>query len=205
MKPFSALTANAALMRAENIDTDQIIPARFLKYPREGGYQGFLFHDQRLDQSGAPRPEFALNKPEAKDAQILVAGANFGNGSSREGAVYALADYGIRCVIAPSFGPIFYKNCFSNGLLPARIGEEAINALVEPFSPKDKIHLTVDLSEKTISNKFGIEARFEIEPFFQEMLMKGVDELGLTLGLIGRIAEFEAAYFDRFRFLKRVA
>jgi 3-isopropylmalate/(R)-2-methylmalate dehydratase small subunit len=202
MTPFATLTAKAVPFRKENIDTDQIIPARFLKYPREGGYDAFLFHDQRFDQSGAARPEFVLNDPEFKDARILVAGANFGNGSSREGAVYALCDYGIRCVIAPSFGPIFYKNCFSNGLLPAQLPEADIDALLGP-SAGDGAMLSVDLPRRMISNHAGFEAYFEIEPFFQAMLMKGVDEIGLTLGLTDVIATFETAYFRRFPFLKR--
>lgn len=202
MTPFKTLTAKAVPFRKENIDTDQIIPARFLKYPRENGYGGFLFHDQRFDQSGAPRPEFVLNRPEFKDARILVAGANFGNGSSREGAVYALCDYGIKCVIAPSFGPIFYKNCFSNGLLPACVPEAEIDALLGS-SPENDAMLSVDLSQQMISNHAGFDACFEIEPFFQAMLMKGVDEIGLTLGLTNAIATFEAAYFDKFPFLKR--
>ncbi|MBE2278411.1 MAG: 3-isopropylmalate dehydratase small subunit, partial [Rhodobacteraceae bacterium] len=127
MTPFTALTSVAAPLRLANLDTDQIIPARFLRHPRSPGYGNFLFHDLRFDSAGQERRDFILNRPPFRQARILVAGPNFGGGSSREGAVFALADFGIRCVIAPSFGQIFYKNCIGNGVLPARLAEDAID------------------------------------------------------------------------------
>ena len=204
MRAFRTLTAVAAPMPAENIDTDQIIPARFLKHSRAEGYGGFLFHDQRLDQDGAEKPGFILNKPEFRDARIIVAGPNFGGGSSREGAVYALADYGIRCVVAPSFGQIFYKNCFANGLLAARAAAPDIAVLMSAANASGSHTLHVDLERTRISTPDGVaEIGFEVEPFFATMLLQGVDELGLTLGLRDEIAAFEERYFDRFGFLKR--
>ncbi len=204
MKAFHTLTAIAAPMPAENIDTDQIIPARFLKYSRAEGYGNFLFHDQRFDQHGGERPGFVLNRPEFRKAQIIVAGPNFGGGSSREGAVYALADYGIRCVIAPSFGQIFYKNCFANGLLAAKADAADIETLMLAVEASDSNLLQVDLEQTSISVPTGgVRIGFEVEPFFATMLLQGVDELGLTLGLRDEISAFEERYFDRFAFLKR--
>lgn len=203
MTPFLEIRSVAIPMPAENVDTDQIIPARFLKYSRAGGYGQFLFHDQRFDMNAMGRADFVLNQPKYRSAQILVAGANFGCGSSREGAVYALADHGIRCVIAPSFGQIFYKNCFNNGVLAAKVAASDIAALMAGQRAGEATTLHVDLARKTISAAGGIEVTFDVESFFQTMLLKGVDELGLTLGLRKEIAAFEAKYSDRFGFLTR--
>ncbi|MGB3500669.1 MAG: 3-isopropylmalate dehydratase small subunit [Mesorhizobium sp.] len=194
--PFTTMSATAAVLLEDNVDTDQIIPARFLKYSRAQGYGGFLLHDRRFDADGKPISDFVLNREAARSAQILVAGANFGGGSSREGAVYALADYGIRCVVASGFGPIFYKNCFPNGILPATVDAADIGRLLE--NARDgATRLTVDIEASEIRNEAGYVARFRIEPFFREMLMLGVDEIGLTLGLKDEIAEFEKRYLCR--------
>lgn len=201
MKAFHELTSIAAPMPAENIDTDQIIPARFLKYSRSGGYGQFLFHDQRFDLNGAEKPDFVLNRPEFRTAAILVAGTNFGCGSSREGAVYALADHGIRCVIAPSFGQIFYKNCFNNGVLAARVATPAIGKLMSAARAGQALH--IDLDRAVISVPGEADVAFDIETFFRAMLLKGVDELGLTLGLEETIDDFETKYSERFGFLAR--
>ncbi len=146
MAPFTTVQSRAIRLPAPNIDTDQIVPARFLRNPRSAGYAGFLFHDLRFDPAGQAIPAFALNQPELRDARILLAGANFGCGSSREGAVYALADWGIRCVIAPSFGDIFRNNCYKNGVLPVALAEPEIAALAATDGP-----LTVDLAAQTVS------------------------------------------------------
>ena len=199
MTPFTTLTSVVAPLMVANLDTDQIIPARFLRHPRSDGYGGFLFHDMRFDGDGAETPDFVLNRPAFRGAQILAAGANFGSGSSREGAVFALADFGIRCVIAPSFGQIFYKNCFNNGVLPVRLSEETIRALLETARERAAGQLHVDLeAERIAAPGTDTEAAFEVEPFFRSMLLKGVDELGMTLQHTDEIAAFEARYLERF-------
>ena len=202
MKAFQTITATAAPLLADNVDTDQIIPARFLKYPREGGYGSFLFHDQRIDASGARRADFVLNQPEFENAEILVAGPNFGNGSSREGAVYALANSGIRCVIAPSFGQIFYKNCVINGIVPAIVSSSIFEKFVTELRGAS-FRLTVNLQELSLTPEGGHRFEFKLEPFYQKMLMDGVDEIGLTLSLRAKIDAFENAYYEHFPFLKR--
>lgn len=205
MTPFTTFTAIAAPLRMSNVDTDQIIPARFLRHHRSDGYGQFLFRDRRFDENGVEIPDFVLNRPEFRNAQILVAGDNFGCGSSREGAVFALADNGIRCVVAPSFGRIFYRNCFNNGVLPAIVEESEITRLVSAAAAGSNHRLRVDLVEQTISvARSGTAARFKVEPFFRDMLLKGVDELGLTLELIDTIKTFEGQYLEKFAFLKKI-
>ncbi len=203
MTPFTALTSVAAPLRLANLDTDQIIPARFLRHPRNPGYGGFLFHDLRFDGDGQERGDFVLNRPPFRQARILVAGSNFGGGSSREGAVFALADFGIRCVIAPSFGQIFYKNCVGNGVLPARLAEDAIDGLLAATEAETGTGgarpLCVDLEAQQITApQTGAAASFEIEPFFREMLLRGLNEIGMTQAHHAEIEAFEAAYLHRF-------
>ncbi len=166
MTPFTVLTSIAAPLRVSNVDTDQIIPARFLRHNRSEGYGQFLFHDQRFDENGQQIPDFVLNRPEFRHAQILLAGDNFGSGSSREGAVFALQDHGIRCVIAPSFGQIFYRNCFNNGVLPAIVQKSEITRLVSAAAAGSDHRWQVDLEEQTISvPQSGTISNFEVEPF----------------------------------------
>jgi len=204
MTPFKILTSTAVPFRVANVDTDQIIPARFLRHKRSDGYGQFLFHDQRFDEDGQEISDFVLNRPEYRDAQVLIAGDNFGSGSSREGAVFALKDHGIRCVIAPSFGQIFYRNCFNNGLLPAIVEKSEITRLVSGAA-QSQHRLHVDLEAQTISvPQTDTVVTFEVEPFFREMLLKGVDELGLTLELTDEIKTFEAKYFKEFAFLQEI-
>ena len=149
--------------------------------------------------------DFVLNRPEFRNAQILVAGDNFGSGSSREGAVFALQDHGIRCVIAPSFGQIFYRNCFNNGVLPAIVQKSEITRLVSTAAAGSDHRLHVDLEEQTISvPQSEIVVNFEVEPFYREMLLKGVAELGLTLELTDNIKAFEKQYLEEFAFLKEI-
>lgn len=186
MTPFTALTAPAAVLARDNIDTDQIIPARFLRKPRGEGYDGFLFHDLR-----ATDPAFALDQPEAAGAAILIAGKNFGCGSSREGAVYALMDAGIRCVIAPSFGDIFAGNAAKNGLLTVAMPADRILALIA--GTNGAVTLTVDLPAQSVRGPDGMQAAFEIDSFVKTCLVQGLDQIGLTLSHADEIASFEAA------------
>ncbi len=179
MTPFTTLEGEAVALDADNIDTDQIIPARFLRKDRSAGYQNFLFHDLR-DQ-----PDFPLR---GRTPAILVAGANFGCGSSREGAVYALVDAGIRCVIAPSFGDIFAGNAGKNGLLTITLGEAEAAAL-RALLPGP---LRVDLPEQRLTLPDGSTRGFEIDPFRKRCLVEGLDDIGLTLQHAARIADFQA-------------
>ena len=191
MEPFTILKGRALQLAAPNIDTDQIVPARFLRNPRKAGYAGFLFHDLRFDASGEPIADFAFNRPENQGARILLAGANFGCGSSREGAVYALVDWGIRCVIAPSFGDIFRNNCCKNGVLPVAMAQSAIDGLAAVDGP-----LTVDLAAQTVRAGPG-SVRFDIEPFWKECLLAGLDDIDLTLRHRAQIEAFAAAHLER--------
>ncbi len=170
------------------------MPARFLRHPREAGYGRFLFHDQRYHDDGSERPEFFLNQPPWREARILVGNANFGCGSSREGAVYALADYGFRAVIAPSFGDIFQGNCLRNGLLPVRLDAEVVAGVRARLAASPGGRLRVDLASQTVTESSRIVHRFEVDPFRKEALVSGLDEIGLTLELAERITAFEARY-----------
>lgn len=202
MEPFRRLTAVAVPFDHDNVDTDQIIPARFLKYSRTDGYGRFLFHDLRFSENGEQHPDFIFNRPAFAAAKIVVAGANFGSGSSREGAVYALADYGIRAVIAPSFGQIFHNNCFKNGILPVRLPADDIRTLVAKLSEVPGSSLTVDLEQNAVIRPDGHPLPFTVDPFWREALLKGVDEIGLTMTYAAQIAAFERDYFRDFDWVK---
>ncbi len=201
MDAFRTLTAVAAPYDLDNVDTDQIIPARFLKYPRSGGYGQFLFHDQRRNEDGSQRADFVLNRTEYKGARILVTGENFGCGSSREGAVYALADSNFRAIIAPSFGQIFHNNCFKNGVLPVRLAQGTVKQIVALLAQKPGASLTVDL-ERTMVTADGKEIPFAVDGFWREALLAGVDEIGLTQSYSEKIAAFERAYNQQFDWLQ---
>jgi 3-isopropylmalate/(R)-2-methylmalate dehydratase small subunit len=197
MQAFTHLRALAAPLEGRNVDTDQIIPARFLKKNRDEFYKNYLFHDLRFDEHGAQRPDFILNRPLFQGAQILVADENFGCGSSREAAVYCLADYGIRAILAPSFGDIFFNNCLKNGLLPVRLGAKVLDAvrqtLLNSTETNDSaLEITIDLAACTVKAP-GLNAPqiFTMDPFWHECLLKGVDELALTLSYANAIANFE--------------
>jgi len=194
MEAFTTFTARAVPFDQSNIDTDQIIPARFLKFSRKDGYGNFLFYDLRFDESGAERRDFILNRPEYRGAGIVVAGSNFACGSSREGAVYALFDYGVRAVIAPSFSDIFHANCFKNGLLPVRLPEEQVAALRQAVKERPGAAMTVDLRSCTITDPTGARISFSIDPFWREALLQGLDEIGLTMTYRDKINEFERQY-----------
>jgi 3-isopropylmalate/(R)-2-methylmalate dehydratase small subunit len=191
MQKFEQLDAVAAPIAAPNVDTDQIVPARFLRKPRAAGYGGFLFHDLRFDDRGAEKSGFVLNQPVYRGARILVAEKNFGCGSSREHAVYALWDYGIRVVIAPSFGDIFFNNCFKNGLLPIVLPADAVAALEAELTRQPGARVKVDLERREVVAPSGTVHRFEVDAFRKQCLLQGLDEISFTLAHDADIAAFE--------------
>jgi 3-isopropylmalate/(R)-2-methylmalate dehydratase small subunit len=191
MQPFISHFGRVARLRRANVDTDQIIPKQFLKRIERTGFGPFLFYDWRYLPDGSPDPEFELNQPEARGATILLAGANFGCGSSREHAPWALADYGFRAIIAPSFADIFYGNCCQNGLLPVVLPEPAVEELFQRAGSPEGYQLKVDLNTQTVRDGRDFEQRFEIDQYRREMLMRGLDEIGRTLLNEPRIAAYE--------------
>ncbi len=194
MEPFTRVSAVAAPLDLPNVDTDRVIPARFLRKPRDVGYGQFCFHDLRLRPDGTEDPAFVLNRPAYRDARILVAAENFGCGSSREGAVWALAGSGIRAVVAPSFGDIFHENCLRNGLLPVRLPAETVASLREALHATPGATLTIDLPAQTVTGPDGTSHRFEIDPFRKQALLEGLDEIGLTLRHAAEIDAFETRH-----------
>ena len=192
MQPFTRLTAVAVPMDLPNVDTDRIIPARFLRKPQGAGYGSFLFYDVRFDADGREREEFVLNRPAYRRAQILVAADNFGCGSSREGAVWALAGWGFRCIIAPSFGDIFFENCAKNGVLAVVLAADTCAALRRQLHEGPGGTMTVDLEEQSVAAANGTLHRFTIDAFRKQALLTGQDEIALTLGYDEQIATFEA-------------
>jgi 3-isopropylmalate/(R)-2-methylmalate dehydratase small subunit len=195
VQAFTRLTGVAAPIDLPNVDTDRVIPARFLRKPQGSpGYDRFLFHDVRFDAAGADRPEFVLNQTAFRPATILVAAENFGCGSSREAAVWALMAYGIRCVIAPSLGDIFHQNCFKNGLLPVILPADVAAGLRSQLHARPGATITADLEAQTITAPDGAVHRFEVDAFARQMLLTGQDEIALTLGYEAQIREFEARH-----------
>ena len=181
MQPFRTLTALAAPLDRTNVDTDQIIPKQFLKRIERTGYGEFLFFDWRRTASGDPDPTFPLNEPRYKGAQILIAGKNFGCGSSREHAAWALSDFGFRVVIAPTFADIFFSNAGKNGIVLVRLNEEQVAELLRKAQTNPGYQLTVSLEEQTVTDSNGFKATFEIDPFRRSCLLEGLDDIGLTL------------------------
>jgi 3-isopropylmalate/(R)-2-methylmalate dehydratase small subunit len=190
MKPFDILRASACPMPFAGIDTGQLIPARFMNRSRADGYGQFLFYDMRCDEHGKPLPDFPINRASAQGAEVLVARRNFGTGSSREAAVYALVDFGFRCVIAPSFGDIFASNAVNNGLLPACVSDADAEEILLLLESENKT-VIVDLEQCLIliGNR---SFTFTIDPIWQTKLLNGWDDLDLTLSLTSDIEEFEA-------------
>ncbi|MDD4616927.1 MAG: 3-isopropylmalate dehydratase small subunit [Alphaproteobacteria bacterium] len=188
MQPFKTLTAKAAYLPISNIDTDMLVPKQYLKTVKRSGLGRVLFAEQRYDADGAPRPDFVLNKN--PDVQILMAGENFGCGSSREHAPWALADFGIRVIIAPSFADIFYNNCFKNGILPLRLRAQEIEELRAKDMP-----ITVDLENQRVTQG-RLSFQFEIQPSCKEALLEGLDEIEKVLKLKGEIEAFERKHFE---------
>ena len=197
MEKFTTLTAVAAPMDRPNIDTDQLLPARFLRRPRDEGFGDLLFIDQRFDDDGKPRPDFVLNQEPYKEARIIVGDRNFGGGSSREGAPWALLDYGFRCIIASSFGDIFYNNSLKNGLLPVRLPEDAVKAIRAQLHDNPGTSITVGLEAQTVTAPDGTTHGFDIEPFRKQSLLKGLDDIGMTLEHEDKIDAFEAGFREK--------
>jgi len=191
MQPFTVHSGVAAVLPRVNVDTDQIIPKQFLKRVERTGFGKHLFHDWRYLPDGSPDPAFELNAPCAQGASILVAGPNFGCGSSREHAPWALGDYGFRAVIAPSFADIFYNNCCQNGLLAVRLEDAAVRKLFARAERAEAFELTVDLRINWVTGPDGFRAAFEMDPYRRQMLLEGLDEIGQTLRQELRIAAYE--------------
>jgi 3-isopropylmalate/(R)-2-methylmalate dehydratase small subunit len=192
MEKFTTLTGVAAPMPMINVDTDAIIPKQFLKTIKRTGLGKNLFHELRFDENGKEKPEFVLNKPAYRKAQILVAGENFGCGSSREHAPWALLDFGIRCVISTSFADIFYNNCFQNGILPIKVSQEDLDKLMDDANRGANATLTVDLEAQEIKGPDGGTVKFDIDPFRKRCLLEGLDNIGLTLKHEKSIDQYEA-------------
>lgn len=191
MQKFDKLEGIAAPMDIINIDTDMIIPKQFLKTIKRSGLGKSLFFEMRFTNDGDEKADFILNKPAYRQSQILVAGDNFGCGSSREHAPWALLDYGIRCVISTSFADIFYNNCFKNGILPIKVSPDERDALLADASDTENPELKIDLESQTISRPNGAAISFEIDPFRKECLLNGLDDIGLTLEKTEAIGSYE--------------
>ena len=192
MLPFSKLTGTVATLDRVNVDTDQIIPKQFLKRIERTGFGEFLFYDWRFRDDGSPNPDFELNQERFEGAAILLGRANFGCGSSREHAPWALLDYGFRVIIAPSFADIFYNNCFKNGMLPITLSESHVERLFGEVRANLGYQLSVDLERQWISDDSGLRLSFDIDPFRRECLLKGLDDIGMTLQHEAKISEYEA-------------
>ena len=191
MEKFTVLTGVAAPLPMVNVDTDKIIPKQFLKTIKRTGLGRALFYELRFDEQGNENPDFVLNKPAYRNTKILVAGDNFGCGSSREHAPWALLDFGIRCVIAPSFADIFYNNCFKNGILPIRVSKEDLGKLLDDAARGANATLTVDLEAQEIRCPDGGVLHFYIDPFRKRCLIEGLDDIGLTLEKADEIGSYE--------------
>ncbi|MEO0681673.1 MAG: 3-isopropylmalate dehydratase small subunit [Pseudomonadota bacterium] len=192
MEKFETLDGVAAPLPLINVDTDMIIPKQFLKTIKRSGLGKNLFDEMRYEDDGSEKPGFVLNQPAYRDAKILVAGDNFGCGSSREHAPWAIADFGIRCVIAPSFADIFFNNCFKNGILPIALPQEQVDALMSDAENGANARLTVDLEAQTITRPDGSTIAFDVDPFRKRCLLDGLDDIGLTLEKAADIDAFEA-------------
>ena len=193
MDKFTTLTGIAAPMPMVNVDTDMIIPKQFLKTIKRSGLGVNLFDEMRYDQEGNEIPDFVLNQPQYREAEILVAGDNFGCGSSREHAPWAIKDFGIRCVIAPSFADIFYNNCFKNGILPIALPQEAVDVLMQDAEKGANARMVVDLEAQTVTTSDGEVFTFELDSFKKHCLLNGLDDIGLTMEKAASIDTFEAS------------
>ncbi len=194
MRSFSEHTGLVAPLDRVNVDTDQIVPKQFLKWLTREGYGRVLFYDWRYLDGEKPNPDFVLNQPRYRGASILVAGANFGCGSSREHAPWAILDYGFRVIIARSYADIFYNNCFKNGILPVTLSDTQVDELFRRTEKTQGYQLTVDLETQTIRDDTGLKLSFKLDPFRRECLLKGLDDIGLTLGSEDKIATYEKRY-----------
>ena len=197
MEPFKTFSAVAAPLDMLNVDTDQVIPARFLSRPLDERYGTYLFHDLRFDADGAEKPDFVMNREGFRGAQVLVADRNFGCGSSRENAVTALAAAGFKAVIAPSFGDIFYNNSLKNGFLPVRLPDETCRRLREMLHEGPGGEITVDLESQTVTAPDQSTWSFEIDPFQKNKVLQGLDDIDFTMQYLGEIEAFEKGYDAR--------
>ena len=203
MQKFTKLTGVAAPMDAINVDTDQIIPKLHLRTIKRTGLGKVLFDELRFNPDGTEKPEFVLNRAPYRDAEILVAGDNFGCGSSREHAPWALLDFGIRCIVSTSFADIFYNNCFKNGILPITVSADELQALMADASDHENPVLTVDLHAREITRPNGATVRFQIDEFRRECLLDGLDDIGLTMQKVEMIDVFEKTQRERQPWLYR--
>lgn len=192
MQPFVQLNGLVAPVDRVNVDTDAIIPKQFLKRIERSGFGQFLFFEWRWDEKGNVIPEFNLNKPRYQGASILLSRANFGCGSSREHAPWAILDYGFRCVVAPSFADIFYNNCFKNGILPIKLSEEQVDDLFKRTEANEGYTLQVDLENKVITDTLGLRIAFDLDEHRRQFLLQGLDDIGLTLKHEDAITAYEA-------------
>ena len=192
MEQFTKLTGIAAPLPLINVDTDMIIPKQFLKTIKRSGLGVNLFDEMRYDDDGAEIPSFVLNQPAYRDAEVLVSGENFGCGSSREHAPWALLDFGIRCVVAPSFADIFYNNCFKNGILPIVLAPEQIDVLMKDAEKGANARMSIDLEAQTVTSSDGEIFSFEVDAFKKHCLLNGLDDIGLTMEKLPSIDAFEA-------------
>ena len=194
MEKFTTLTGVTAPLDMINIDTDMVIPKQYLTTIKRSGLGRGLFFEMRFDADGNENPDFVLNKPQYRDAKILVTGENFGCGSSREHAPWALLDFGITCVIAPSFADIFYNNCFKNGILPIKLPPEAVAKILDDAERGANATLTIDLEAQTIQGPDGGEIKFELDQFKKHCLLNGLDDIALTMEHAGKIDSFEEGH-----------
>ena len=195
MQPFTKHTGLVGPMDRVNVDTDQIVPKQFIKWLTREGYGRVLFYDWRYRGDGeTPNPDFVLNQPRYKGASVLVARANFGCGSSREHAPWAILDYGFHAVLAPSFADIFYNNCFKNGILPVTLSDAQIDEIFRRVAAREGYSLTVDLQTQTITDDAGLRFEFSVDPFRRECLLHGWDDIGLTLRIADRISDYENSH-----------
>lgn len=202
MEPFKKLTSVVAPLDRVNVDTDAIIPKQFLKRIERSGFGQFLFYEWRFDEQEQVNPSFELNKEKYQGTNILLARANFGCGSSREHAPWALLDYGFKVVIAPSFADIFYNNCFKNGILPIKLTEEQVEALFQNTANKDGYQLTVNLETQTITDEDGLEIAFDVDSYRRECLLNGLDDIGISLAFEDKIKAYEANYPSYYKVVK---
>jgi 3-isopropylmalate/(R)-2-methylmalate dehydratase small subunit len=194
MKPFTKHTGLVVAMDRANVDTDQIIPKQFLKRIERTGFGEFLFWDWARNPDGSINPDFELHHPKAKGASVLVTRRNFGSGSSREHAPWALEDWGFRVIVAPSFADIFYNNCFKNGMLPIVLSEEQVEDLFQRAAAHPGYKLTADLQTCTLSDDHGLSVKFQVEDFRRHCLLNGLDDIGLTLEHADKISAYERAH-----------
>ncbi|MFQ3226631.1 MAG: 3-isopropylmalate/(R)-2-methylmalate dehydratase small subunit [Porticoccaceae bacterium] len=201
MEKYTNHTSVAALMNRSNVDTDQIIAKQFLKKVERTGFGQHLFHDWRFNEDGTPNAEFELNNPKFDGAKVLVVGDNFGCGSSREHAPWAIEDYGFNTIISTSFADIFYNNCFKNGILPIVVDADTLKALMSEISANQGVEFSIDLDKQKVSTPGGISVSFDIDGFRKHNLANGLDDIGLTLAHTDRIDSFEAKHKETFPWL----